>query len=70
VSTVQKTTMDPPVGLGLPGKEPRPPAGCGVCAALVKERAEAKGRGDMSRVSDLNVEIRNHHQPRRRKARR
>ncbi|MDX2639925.1 hypothetical protein [Streptomyces stelliscabiei] len=58
------TTMDLPVTLGLPPDEPTPPADCGVCAALVKERAEAKGRGDMSRVSDLNVEIRNHHQPR------
>lgn len=61
--------MDPPVSLGLPREEPEPPADCGVCAALVKQRTEAKGRGDMSRVSDFNVEIRNHH-PARRKQRR
>jgi hypothetical protein len=60
--------MDPPLTLGLPRGEPIPPDDCGVCAALAKERAAAKGRGDMSRVSDLNVEIRNHH-PRRKRRR-
>ena len=44
--------------------DPEPPAGCGVCAALVVQRSEARARGDLSRVSDLNVEIRNHHEPR------
>jgi hypothetical protein len=61
------TTMDPPVTLGLPPDEPVPPGDCGVCAALAKQRAEARGQGDMSKVSDLNVEIRNHHQPRRKR---
>jgi hypothetical protein len=60
---------EPPITLGLPLDEPTPPADCGVCAALVKERIEAKGRDDGSRVSDLNIEIRNHH-PARRKQRR
>lgn len=66
----RQTTMDsPPVGLTLPLEEPVPPADCEPCARLVKQRAEARGRGDMSRVSDFNVEIRNHH-PVRRKRRR
>jgi hypothetical protein len=64
-----KTTMDPPVSLSLPLEEPTPSADCGVCAALVKQRTEARARGDLSRVSDYNVEIRNHHQPRRQRRR-
>ena len=61
--------MDPPPLLGLPLDEPVPPADCGVCAALVKQRAEARARDDGSRVSDLNVEIRAHHEPRRKQGR-
>lgn len=62
--------MDPPpFGLTLPPEEPVPPADCGVCAALVKQRAEARARDDLSRVSDLNVEIRAHHVPRRKRRR-
>lgn len=62
--------MDPPPLLGLPLDEPVPPADCDVCAALVRQRAEARARGDLSRVSDHNVEIRNHHhRPPRRKRR-
>lgn len=64
MSPAQQTTMDPPITLGLPLDEPTPLADCGVCAALVKQRSEAQVRGDGSRVSDLNVEIRNHHEPR------
>jgi hypothetical protein len=60
----QQTSPEPTVTLGLPLAEPVPPADCGVCAALVKQRTEARSRGDLSKVSDLNVEIRNHHQPR------
>lgn len=63
------TTMGPPVTLELPPEEPVPPADCGVCAALVKQRAEARARDDLSRVSDLNVEIRAHHVPRRKRRR-
>lgn len=64
------TTMDEPVVLGLPLPDARPPADCGVCAALVKQRSAARARDDLSRVSDLNIEIRNHHQPPRRRKRR
>ncbi|QOV38687.1 hypothetical protein IM697_10080 [Streptomyces ferrugineus] len=60
-----KTTMDPPVTLGLPLGNPGPPDDCGVCQALAHQRAEAAGRGDLSRMSDINIEIRNHHEPRR-----
>lgn len=60
------TTMDdPPIGLTLPLERPTPPAGCGVCEALVGQRAEARARDDLSRVSDINIEIRNHHGRRR-----
>ncbi|MGW0394111.1 hypothetical protein ACWDYJ_25155 [Streptomyces sp. NPDC003042] len=52
-----QTTMSPPVHLSLPAEAPRPAAGCDVCAALVKARAEAHRRGDHSAVSDCNVEI-------------
>ncbi|MFM9675753.1 hypothetical protein [Streptomyces brasiliscabiei] len=62
-------TTDEAVALGLPLPDAEPPADCGVCAALVKQRSEARARDDLSRVSDLNVEIRNHH-PARRKRRR
>lgn len=63
------TTMDSPVTLGMPLDDPEPPAGCGVCAALVVQRSEARARDDLSRVSDLNIEIRNHHQPRAKRRR-
>lgn len=65
----RQTIPEPPVTIGLPLDEPTPPDDCGVCAALVRQRAEARARGDLSRVSDFNVEIRNHH-PARRKRRR
>jgi hypothetical protein len=69
---MKNTTMeDAPVGLTLPLEEPKPSAGCGVCAALVRQRSEARARDDLSRVSDINIEIRNHdHQPPRRRKRR
>ncbi|MFF9036412.1 hypothetical protein ACF090_13180 [Streptomyces sp. NPDC014892] len=63
------TTMDLPVTLGLPPEDPEPPADCGVCAALVVQRSEARARDDLSKVSDLNVEIRAHHVPRRKRRR-
>ena len=68
-STTQPTTMDPPITLALPLEEPVPPADCGVCAALVVQRSEARARDDLSKVSDLNIEIRNHHQPRAKRRR-
>lgn len=58
-----RTDMDPPITLGLPLDEPEPPANCGVCTALARQRADAARAGDRSRVSDYNVEIRNHHRP-------
>ncbi|MFD9256810.1 hypothetical protein [Streptomyces bottropensis] len=65
MSTVQKTTMDPPVELGLPAEEPMPPADCEHCARLAEQRTTARAADDLSRVSDLNVAIRAHHRPRR-----
>lgn len=54
------TTMDPPVQLSLPRKPPSPASGCGVCAALAEQRSVAYGDGDMSAVSDCNVELAAH----------
>ncbi|MEU9879889.1 hypothetical protein [Streptomyces phaeochromogenes] len=51
----------PPVELPLRlDTDPPPVPECDVCAALDQERSEARGKGDMSKVSDLNVEIRSH----------
>ncbi|MFD3352601.1 hypothetical protein [Streptomyces fradiae] len=52
-----------PVHLGLPLPEPVGAPGCGVCDALVAQRRAARLRGDMSRVTDCNVELRNHQRP-------
>ena len=49
------------VHLGLPLAWPAPPPACEVCQALARQRTEAAASGDHSRVSDCNVEIRNHH---------
>ncbi|WP_405702688.1 hypothetical protein [Streptomyces sp. NBC_00069] len=40
--------------------DPVPTPGCGVCEALDRQRAVARAKGDMSKVSDCNVELRNH----------
>jgi len=53
--TVQEKLLDFP----LPDA-PEPLEDCGVCQALVKQREEALAAGDWSRVTDCNVEIRNH----------
>ncbi|MEU6082919.1 hypothetical protein [Streptomyces sp. NPDC047108] len=53
------TTAPVELPLGLE-PDPTPTAGCGVCLALDGQRTEARMRGDFSRVSDLNIEIRNH----------
>ncbi|MGW0705805.1 hypothetical protein ACWD4G_07530 [Streptomyces sp. NPDC002643] len=67
--TSRPTTMDPPPLLGLPPEEPKPPADCEPCAARVRERSEARSEGDWSQVSDMNVLIRRHHPPRRKRRR-
>ncbi|MGW2527051.1 hypothetical protein ACWC10_08335 [Streptomyces sp. NPDC001595] len=54
--------MDPmTVHVGLPLEEPKPSPGCGVCQALARQRGEAARNGNHSRVTDLNVEMRDHH---------
>lgn len=59
--------MAGPVNLALPLPPPEPAQGCDVCGALVKQRQEARDRGDLSAATDADVEIRNHpHQTRRR----
>ena len=58
--------QEPAVLLGLPLPEPEPPADCEECQDLARQRAAAKDAGDLSRVSDCNVWMRNHHRvPRR-----
>lgn len=58
------TYGQPPVELPLrTDPEPVPVAGCGVCAALATQRGEARLRGDHSRASDCNVELRHHPHP-------
>lgn len=47
-------------------QEPIPNFGCDVCQSLGREREEARAAGDMSRVTDCNVEIRRHPHPKRR----
>lgn len=54
------TTMPAAVHLSLPILEPIPVPGCDVCRALGKEREVARQRGDGSKVSDTNVELRAH----------
>lgn len=54
------TTMDPPVHLSLPRTPPAPASGCGVCAALAEQRGTAHKAGDLSAVSDCNVELAAH----------
>lgn len=53
--------------MALPLPPPEPAQGCDVCGALVKQRQEARDRGDLSAATDADVEIRNHpHRTRRR----
>ncbi|MDT0467528.1 hypothetical protein [Streptomyces gibsoniae] len=53
-------TMGEPVHLALPEGWPVPHPGCKVCGALAAERERAQASGDLSKVSDCNVEIREH----------
>lgn len=59
---MSRTVMRGPVHLTDPmdALEPIPNFGCEVCAALGLQRDEARRVGDMSVVSDCNVEIRLH----------
>ena len=59
------TLQGRPMDLGLPLDPPAARPDCAVCQALARQRAEAAARGDHSRVTDCNVEIRNHHTPKR-----
>jgi len=59
------SVQEKPLDLGLPDP-PEPLKDCDVCQALVQQREQARAAGDWSRVTDCNVEIRNHHQTRRR----
>lgn len=61
------TRQEQPIDLAPPLGWPAAVPECGVCQALARQREEAVRRGDYSRVSDCNVEIRNHHTPRRRR---
>ncbi|MER7652187.1 MULTISPECIES: hypothetical protein [Streptomyces] len=55
-----RTTMTEPVHVGLPTAEPAPVAECDVCGALARERVAARRSGNLSRISDINVEMRSH----------
>lgn len=56
-----RTYPSAPVDLPLDQRQdPEPTTGCDVCLALDVQRTDARMRGDLSRVTDLNVEIRRH----------
>ncbi|MEW1569649.1 hypothetical protein AB0454_42810 [Streptomyces sp. NPDC093509] len=67
--TQQTTTDDRPVDLALPLDQPEPVPRCDVCAALARQRTEAEAVRDWSKVTDCNVEIRDHPPHRRRQSR-
>lgn len=52
--------MPIPVHLGLPVDPPEPEPGCDVCSALAQQRTEATDRGDLSKATDINIELRSH----------
>lgn len=62
-------TMSGPVHVALPTAWPAPHPDCAVCRALAAQRDEAHAAADYSKVTDLNVEIREHKDdhPRRRR---
>jgi len=62
-----ETTMSPPVDLPLPAEWPDPCPRCKVCGALAEQRATAAAAGDYSKVTDANVEIRQHASPHQRR---
>ncbi len=59
--TLPRTYPSRPVELPLRlDGDPEPVEGCDVCQALGSQRSEAREGRDVSKVSDCNVEIRNH----------
>ncbi|MFI9340532.1 hypothetical protein ACIG0D_04555 [Streptomyces sp. NPDC052773] len=58
------SVQEQPIVLGAPPEPPEPLPDCDICQALVRQRDEATTRGDHSRATDCNVEIRRHHDPR------
>lgn len=58
---------DPLIAAGFPLPRPEPPADCDFCGSLARQRAAAGEAGDLSRVSDCNVKMRNHHGTARRR---
>jgi hypothetical protein len=65
------TVQEDPISLTDPLEhlEPVPVEGCRICAALGRQRAEAREAGDLSKVSDCNVEIYLHPHPKKRRGR-
>ncbi|WTI67747.1 hypothetical protein OG397_17385 [Streptomyces sp. NBC_00728] len=57
MQTTQEESVTLPLRLA---PEPEPTSGCDVCAALGRQRENARTAGDFSKVSDINVEIRRH----------
>lgn len=57
---ITKTTETGPVHLGLPAPEPVPVDDCDVCAVLARNRKKARRNGDLSKVTDLTIEMRTH----------
>ncbi|MGY0061032.1 hypothetical protein ACWY4P_31565 [Streptomyces sp. LZ34] len=55
-----KTTIKPPVYLSFASDVPKPAKGCGVCAALAKQREAARQNGSGTTVQDCNDEMENH----------
>lgn len=53
-------TEAPQLGNPLDLPDPTPPGTCPVCVALGEQRTAARHIGDMTEVSDCNVEIRRH----------
>jgi hypothetical protein len=56
------TNLDEPVPVHLPEPvpDPDPEPGCDVCGALAEQRRTAKRDGNLTRVTDINIELRNH----------